>query len=315
MSSTFGSAKDPFRALNISRVIVSLAQLGAVSMYAAAFGAFRYHDQVVDPWQSFVFYRFASAVPLFLLGLMLSWVLWDNYGARAIQQLQFVVAAGVAGVGAVHLVWMIVDWTNCNDNTGIYPDVPWCRNRYAPVVPASDELADFSFFVLFISQAANLMCAIYWVVFGQAVKSASSALIVRAMVGGDSMIASEYTNRKYNDLAEASADHAAMLGQFVGAALHQAHHEQKRSGQSIMSGVRDGDEHLHRIAGGQLIEAMYRAHQANPNSGGLPSFSRFLDHSLGDNLGTAIAAHGDAVVFAASAPALSDKDNLRFGVD
>lgn len=308
MATTYGSARDPFRGLNIMRVLVTITQITAVSAYAAAFGAFRYHDQVLDPWNTFVFYRFAAQTPMFLFGLMMAWLLWDNYGVRGYQTLQFIVSLGISAVGAVQLVWMIIDWTNCNENTGVNPDVPWCRNRYAPIAPPAGELADFSFYMLFVGQSANLLCAIYWIVFGQSVKSANSALIVRSIVSGDSIIASEYTNKQYASLEEASNDHLKMLGTAVGAALRDA----ATSETPVMDGVKDGDEHLHRVAGNQIVHALYTAQAKYPNSGGLPSFSRFLGHSLGDNLSTAIDAHKLAVT-QASTLHITDHDRLRFG--
>jgi hypothetical protein len=286
---SFQGRRDPLRSLKTVSAIMALLQTAACIAYATALMAFRFQDQDLDPWNTAIFYYFAVSTTWFV-PLLFTLNLWVNYKSSIAYTLQTIVCVGWAAWGFFHIVYMIVDWTDCNDMTGPNPDVPYCINRYFP----TETIPDFSFYVLFISVCTSTAVTIFWLWFGSRLRLATSGLVKRLTAAAvsrdddDLSIDSNYQSIKQStDQKKFQQQDRNLLTHYntyiastIENALNDALEEQNSANNSSYVNPENGIK-LNRAAAHIITNALLKASKSQKGNGdGIVDFHKFIGSSV-----------------------------------
>lgn len=172
-----GVRSNPFTTLFIGSIVIGALNIASTICYSVGVMAFRYHDQISDPWNTWTWWRHVISTT-WIVPMFLYFALWKFYQSAALYTVQMLATFGYVCWGIVHVGWMIVEWTNCNDFTGLDPDVPHCINRFYP----GETIPDFSFYLVFISLCVSLGCSAWWLYAGSALKTISASLLFASSI-------------------------------------------------------------------------------------------------------------------------------------
>ena len=281
--------RDPFRNLFYIASLVGLVAVAGVVTYGTALMAFRFQDQLLDPWSTWVFWRFAISTT-WIVPTAITFILWLNYDTPLWYTIQKLFCVAYIVWGVVHVGWMIVEWANCNDKTGLDFDYPHCVNRYFP----AETIPDFSFYLYFCSVAAELLCTIWWLWFGTELQMAATQILFSTKISGgglvgqrlhaDSMVLSH--DSPHADSNQLMQDYLRKVGVHIGAALDRHGREVPEHQLSIE------DRALHRIAGQQVALALVDYNSGQGKTGtGIQSFTQYLGTRIGADLRAQLRAH------------------------
>lgn len=150
------SASSFSKSVRFQFVAISVIFLLAFSTFYLAWGQMRYSSTTIIPMEEFVYWRFAMAgwLPLvgylltclFVVNVMVSVTTAKSRSLRAISWIHIIVCGAALVWTLIFCAWEITAWTECNDPG---PKHPECRNREYP----DKTIADYSFIMMVISGA------------------------------------------------------------------------------------------------------------------------------------------------------------------
>lgn len=271
------SSKDPFRNLFIAAVVVAGLHVAANITFQTALPAFRFHDQIADPWCTWTYWRYAISctwiIPLF--GAVLLWV---NYDQKIWYPIQTLLTIAYIGWGIVHVAWMVVTLVNCNDKTGIDFDYPHCVNRNFP----AETKADFSFFIYLITISTQLGCTIFWWYFGYQLRLISAALMWATAANISSNI---------NDVTpiKAMKEYHKQMGNLIGNAISERYAQQNNIN---INHIPNEDVKYHNLMGQHIYNKLVEYQNSNGKTGtGVKPYPSVIGTQLGKSINQLINAH------------------------
>lgn len=277
---------NPFTTLYVGSAVVGLLHAAATIAYSLAMMAFRWHDEVMDPWHTWTWWRFAISTT-WIVPMLFAILFWVNYDSTLWPNIQMGVSLAYIVWGIVHVGWMIVEWTNCNDFTGMHPDVPHCINRFYP----SETIPDFSFYLAFVSLCVCLGCTVWWLYFGSALRATANTLLYATRASTTFGV-----GKKIGDSLETGPsllvreDHKRQIekvAQYIGAHIYN---------NPEIYGYRRGDpnhQNLHKKAEAALHEVMQKNQAGGGTGTGISP--QMLSHASGHGFGGLLNAHASFV--------------------
>lgn len=195
---------------------ISVLFLLAFSTFYLAWGQMRYSTTTIIPMEKFVYWRFAMAgwLPLvgylvtclFVVNVMLSVASSKTRSLRLISGLH----QGACGVALLWCLlfcaWEITAWTECND---IGPKHPECRNREYP----AKTIADYSFIMMVIAGGV-MAAAMAWALYFNSmvgINRTALQLSAQASLVGDHYGESKTKGRKYDREHHHTKQHARYI--------------------------------------------------------------------------------------------------------
>lgn len=196
------------KSVNFQFTLISAVFVLAFTTFYLGWGQMRYSSTTVIPIEKLVFWRFALAGHLPLLGYLATCLFavrvlsgLTSGKTRSIKVISWIhlIVCGIALVWTlIFCAWEITAWTECNDPG---PKHPECRNREYP----AKTIADYSFIMMVISGAV-MACVMGW------------ALYFNSMVGISRMALS----------VEAEAEFDTIGGRYEKSEKKMKHHHGKR---------------------------------------------------------------------------------------
>jgi len=287
MEANFQSRRDPLRSLKTVSSLMAILQSAAIVVYAISLMAFRFADQDLDPWNSDIFYYFAASTT-FMIPLLVTLNLWINYKSSIAYTIQTIICLVWAIWGFFHIVYMIVDWTNCNNMTVAIPDVPYCINRYFP----TETIPDFSFYMLFVSLCTNVSVTIFWLWFGSRLRLATSGLVKRLSAATISRDEDDLIDTKYQSIGSSInkskfqqqdrnllTNYNTYIASTIENALNDELQAQNSGNNSNYINPENGAK-LNIVAAHMITSALINASKSQKgNGGGLVDFHKFMGSS------------------------------------
>ncbi len=179
---------------------ISVVFLLAFSTFFLAWGQMRYSSTTIIPMEKFVYWRFAMAGWLPLVGYLTTCLLVVNVmlsvttnKTRSLKMVSILhqVTTGAALIWClIFCAWEITAWTECNDPG---PKHPECRNREYP----AKTIADYSFIMMVIAGAVMAGAMMWALYFNSMVGINRAALSVAAQA--DIALVNERYGRKHKE--------------------------------------------------------------------------------------------------------------------
>lgn len=146
------------RDVRMQFILLSVVFLLSFSTFYLAWGQMRYSPETLIPMEKLVYWRFALAGWLPLVGFALTAIfafisissaVMGRRGGMSVFGWFHIITCGIALVWCLlFCAWEITAWTECNDPG---PKHPECRNREFP----EETIADYSFIMMVIATAVN----------------------------------------------------------------------------------------------------------------------------------------------------------------
>lgn len=278
------STKDPFRNLFIGGAVVAILHIVANVSYSGALLAFRFHDQIDDPWNTWVFWRFVISCT-WIVPLVATILLWINYDQKFWYPIQTIVTIAYIFWGVVHVAWLVIELVNCNDKTGPDFDYPHCVNRFFP----AETRPDFSFYIYLIAIATQLACTIFWWYFGYQLRLISAALLWATAASIVSNINDEEpTSHK------AMKHYHKIIGQLIGNSLSNNLAQQKNVD---VNHLPKEDIKYHELLGQRLYNELVTYQTSIGKSGtGVVSFPQANGSIIGKSIIQLLKSHNSHLV-------------------
>lgn len=195
------------RDVRMQFILLSVIFSLSFSTFYLAWGQMRYSAETLIPMEELVYWRFALAGWLPLVGFFLtavfafisisSAVMGRRSGMSAFGWFHIIVCGIALAWCLLFCAWEITAWTECNDPG---PKHPECRNREFP----EKTIADYSFIMMVIASAVNAFVMGWCMYFNSTITDRRLAIVQLSISPqpipiGSNMNRSEETDSDYTD--------------------------------------------------------------------------------------------------------------------